>query len=36
MPYGELLSLIAAEQIKNEGFRQKYVLSDEDIIPDIG
>lgn len=35
MPYGELLSLTAAEQIKNEGFRPKYALSDEDIIPDI-
>ena len=35
-PYGELLSLIAAEQIKHEGYSPKYTTSDEDVIPDIG
>lgn len=35
MPYGELLTLIAIEQIKVEGFKQKYALSDDEIIPDV-
>lgn len=34
-PYGELLSLIAAEQIKHEDYSPKYTTSDEDVIPDI-
>ena len=29
MPYGELLSLIAAEQIKHEGAKPKIVLTDD-------
>lgn len=39
MPIGELLDLIAIEQVKNEGFTFKDVDSDvpydEQVIPDI-
>lgn len=36
MPYGELLSLIAVEQIKAEGAKYKRpVAYDEEVIPDI-
>lgn len=36
MPYGELLSLIAVEQIKIEGAKYKRKVSyDEEVIPDI-
>lgn len=36
MPYGELLSLIAVEQIKVEGAKYKRpVAYDEEVIPDI-
>ena len=35
IPFGELLDYIAIEQIKREGFRQKYALTDDEIIPDV-
>lgn len=35
LPLGELLTLIAIEQIKHEGCQRKRILTDEDIIPDI-
>lgn len=39
MPIGELLDLIAIEQVKNEGFTFKDIDSDvpydEQVIPDI-
>ena len=35
VPVGELLSLIAVEQIKNEGAKLKTDHYDEDIIPDL-
>lgn len=36
MPYGELLSLIAVEQIKVEGAKYKRPATyDEEVIPDI-
>lgn len=34
-PYGELLDLIAIQQIKYEGASLRRPLSDEDIIPDV-
>lgn len=33
LPFGQLLDLIAIEQIKNEGAELETLLSDEDIIP---
>lgn len=35
LPFGELLDLIAIEQIKHEGMVRHRVLSDEEIIPDV-
>lgn len=35
IPFGELLDLIAIEQIKHEGATLRRALSDEDIIPDV-
>lgn len=35
LPFGELLTLIAIEQIKVEGAKQKHVLTDDEIIPDV-
>ena len=35
IPFGELLDYIAIEQIKTEGFEQKWRLTDDDIIPDV-
>ena len=35
MPFGELLTLIAIEQIKHEGAKRKGVCDDEEIIPDV-
>lgn len=35
IPFGELLDYVCIEQIKIEGFRRKYALTDEDIIPDV-
>ncbi|MBE5054784.1 hypothetical protein INF37_02030 [Pseudoflavonifractor sp. DSM 107456] len=35
LPFGELLDLIAIEQIKHEGMVRRRVLSDEEIIPDV-
>ena len=32
---GELRTLIAIEQIKTEGAKEKIALTDEDIIPDV-
>lgn len=35
IPFGELLDFVAIEQIKREGYRQKYALTDDEIIPDV-
>jgi hypothetical protein len=35
MPFGELLSLIAIEQIKSEGAKAKKQYNDDEIIPDV-
>lgn len=36
LPFGELLDLIAIEQIKREGARPRRVCApDEEIIPDV-
>ena len=35
IPIGELKTLIAIEQIKTEGATEKFVLTDEEIIPDV-
>lgn len=35
LPHGELLDLIAIEQIKHEGMVRRKILTDEDIIPDV-
>lgn len=35
LPFGDLLDLIAIEQIKHEGMVRSRVLTDEDIIPDL-
>lgn len=35
LPFGELLTLIAIEQIKHEGAQPAGESDDEDIIPDI-
>lgn len=35
IPFGDLLTLIAVEQIKREGCRQKRKLTDDEIIPDV-
>lgn len=36
LPRGELLSLIAVEQIKREGYRlRRWVTDDEEAIPDV-
>lgn len=35
IPFGELLDFVAIEQIKVEGARQKHILTDDDIIPDV-
>lgn len=35
IPVGELRDLIAVEQIKREGAREKNALSDDEIIPDV-
>lgn len=35
IPYGELLDMIAIQQIKCEGAKLRRTMSDEDIIPDV-
>lgn len=35
LPFGELLDLIAVQQIKREGAKLHNELSDDDIIPDV-
>ena len=35
IPYGELLDMIAIQQIKLEGAKLCRVMSDEDVIPDV-
>lgn len=35
VPFGELLDLIAVEQVKREGFRLRGRLTDEDILPNV-
>lgn len=35
MPFGELLSLVAIEQIKKEGMKPKHDKNDDEIIPDV-
>lgn len=34
-PFGEILDLMAIQQIKREGARERGSLTDEDIIPDV-
>jgi len=35
LPFGELESLIAVEQIKHEDAKRKRVVSDDEAIPDV-
>ena len=35
IPFGDLMTLIAVEQIKREGYRQKRKLTVVEIIPDV-
>lgn len=35
LPLGELLDLIAVEQVKHEGVKLKTWVDDEDAIPDL-
>lgn len=35
IPVSELYDYMAIEQVKHEGAKLKYALSDDDIIPDV-